>query len=75
MDEPFEGPADWAELCTYIGGRHREVELTPSQHAVVSRLLGLDEPEPYPDEYLAGRLLPALLEALRSLPSPNGDAG
>lgn len=66
-DEPA-GPAigDWYELCAYIDGEHREVELTEVQHALVVSLLGLDGPEPRSDEELASTVLPAILDALRN---------
>ncbi len=65
MSAPFDEPGDWAELCTYFGGVHRELELSPVQFVVVDRLLGLSAGEPAGDDYLARTLLPALLAAMK----------
>lgn len=66
VNEPFNDPDDWCELCTYFAGSHAEHELTPTQWAIVDHLLGLGSEEPFDDAYLTERLLPAILDALRS---------
>ncbi len=61
----FDDAADWAELCTYFGGEHREFELTPVQFVVVDRLLGLSAERPAGDDYLVRTLLPAIVDAMK----------
>lgn len=59
------GNNDWAEVCTYIDGEHAEYELSRSEWVFIDKLLGLTADRRDP-EYLENRLLPALLQALRS---------
>lgn len=57
-DGSFEA-GDWAELCTYVDGEHREVALTDVQLAVI----GLGRERPFADDELADKILPAAIEA------------
>lgn len=61
-DGAFE-EGDWAELCTYVDGEHREVELTDVQLAVVKLMLGLGLERPFSDDELVRDVLPAALSA------------
>ena len=60
------GNNDWAEVCTYIGGEPAEYELSQTEWAVIDKLLGLTA-DRRDQEYLENHLLPALLQALRSV--------
>ena len=62
MSKPF-GEGDWCELCTFLDGQAREVELSEVQNAVVEALLGLSAPEPFTDDELVGNVLPAVISA------------
>lgn len=64
---PFDDESDWCEVCTYFAGKHAEYQLTPIQWTVVDHLLGLSEADPYSDDQLADRIVPALLSALREI--------
>ena len=54
---------DWAELCPYGDGEHREVALTDVQLAVIGLMLGLGRESPFADDELAEKILPAAIEA------------
>lgn len=61
-DGAFE-KGDWAELCTYLDGKHAELELTEVQLAVVKLMLGLGLERPFSDDELVRKVLPAAIEA------------
>lgn len=63
MSSEAFGPNDWAELCTYIDGKHSEVELSDVQLAVVKLMLGLELERPFSDDELVQDVLPAALSA------------
>lgn len=63
-DGSFEA-GDWAELCTYVDGKHREVALTDVQLAVIGLMLGLGRGHPFSDDELAEKILPAAIKASR----------
>lgn len=62
MSKAFD-EGDWCELCTYLDGQARQIELSEVQYAVVEALLGLSGPEPFSDDELVGRVLPAVISA------------
>lgn len=61
-DGSFEA-GDWAELCMYVDGEHREVALTDVQLAVIGLMLGLGRESPFADDELAEKILLAAIEA------------
>ena len=62
-DDGSFAAGDWAELCTYVDGEHREVALTDVQLAVIGLMLGLGRESPFADDELAEKMLPAAIEA------------
>ncbi len=56
-DPRIERADDWAELCTYIDGEHREMELTAMQLEAVNHVLGLHLVQPWTDAELLAMLL------------------
>lgn len=62
MSKAF-GEGDWCELCTFLDGQARQIELSEVQYAVVEALLGLSGPEPFSDDALVANVLPAVISA------------